>query len=788
MKKFFVVLACVFCGSVFAQKNLQLLGKLSYGNVSLSNLDGYVDSAGREYALVGTENGLSIVNITNPANPVQIHFVNGTNSFWREVRHYKNFAYVTNEGGGGLQIVDLSKLPDSIKVKSIQPQGLTKSHTVFIDEKGIAYVNGPNVGNGGTIFLNLEPDPWNPTVLGNFNNNYVHDCYVRGDTMWAALINDGIMKVIDVQQKNQTNQPQKTKASWSTPSDFSHNCWLDDSGKYLFTTDERENSFLACYDVSDLNNINETDRIQHKPGSNAIIHNTYWMNDYCITSYYTEGITIHDVSRKHNLIEVGNYDTSPGWSGNQGGGFHGAWGVWSFLPSGNIIVSDIEQGLYILKPTYTRACYLEGTVKDSVCGVMLNNVLVEILNTSAKDNSRLNGSYATGIADSGTYSIRFSRVGYATKTISNVSLKNGQLTTLNVELFPSSTVQVEIEVRDSSTGLPLPNAQLRFQLKGSALQSFYETDASGKFTACDIAQGTYAVHSGKWGFRTKVDTLTLTPSSNQHILILQRGYYDDFTFDNKWTVNSTATAGKWIRAKPVGTTFQGQKSNPDTDVLTDLNQECFVTGNSGTQAGDDDVDDGFTELTSPLFDLSNTSNPYISYHRWWFNAGGNSTPNDSFIVKLSNGIETKVIELALNNDNQQSRWKFVKHRIKDYLQPTANMRVIFYTSDYASSGHLVEAGVDAFVVVDTAVVSGINLVNQNDVVMKQVMLNERIFVQISGLDSSVAKLDFYDVIGRKVGNQIAFNGLNDLPNFGNQFVIAVLSDNGKQLNTLKLIH
>ena len=786
MKIYFVAAILLVHTSLFSQnKNLQQLGKLSYGNVSIANLDGYADSLGREFALVGTEDGLSIVNITNPATPTEVQFISGVNSFWREVRHYKKFAYVTTEGGGGLQIVDLSKLPDSVKVKTIQPLGMTTSHTVFIDEKGVAYINGPDVGSGGTIFLNLEPDPWNPTVMGNFDNNYVHDCYTRNDTMWSAHINDGFIKVINVQQKNLTNQPQKTLATWNTPSDFSHNCWLDNSGKYLFTTDERENSVLACYDVSDLSNVTETDRIQHKAGSNAIVHNTYWMNDYCISSYYTEGVTIHDVSRKNNLVEVGNFDTSPDWSGNQGGGFHGAWGVWSFLPSGNIIASDIEEGLYILKPTYKRACYLEGVIKDSVCGVVLNNVLIEILTTTTKDNSRITGTYATGIVDSGTYSIRFSRSGYATKTVNNVQLKNGVLTMLNVDLNPVSTVQVEIEVRNAENGLPLPFTQLRLQ-RGNNPALFYETDSAGKFTACDLAQGTYVVHSGKWGWRTKRDSLPLFPNSNSHILILEKGYYDDFTFDNKWQLGGNAVAGKWVRAKPNGTTFQSVASNPANDVLTDLNQECLVTGNNGTQAGDDDVDDGITEITSPAFDLTNSSDPYISYYRWFFNEGGNSTPNDTFMVRLSNGIETKVVELALNNDNQQSRWKFSKHRIKDYMQPTANMKVSFYTSDYASTGHLVEAGADVFEVTDTAVASAIGEVIWSEIGLKLIVLNGTKYVQVIAADSDDAVLEFSDVLGRSIQQvKVKQHDLIEVPETNQQLLFATLLCNQKR-TTIKI--
>jgi hypothetical protein len=122
---------------------------------------------------------------------------------------------------------------------------------------------------------------------------------------------------------------------------------------------------------SDFSNVTELSRGQSAPGTNTIIHNTYFLNNYAVNSYYTYGVSIFDVTRKNNLVEVGNFDTSPGFSGD---GFNGAWGVWCYLPSGNIIASDIETGLWVLKPTYKRACYLEGTVVDTLCGTLLNNV------------------------------------------------------------------------------------------------------------------------------------------------------------------------------------------------------------------------------------------------------------------------------------------------------------------------------------------------------------------------------------------------------------------------------
>lgn len=682
-----------------AQKNLQLLGQYTYpGFVSTSNLTGYADTAGREYALVGTTQGLSIVDITNPATPTQLFLVpgaTGPQAAWREVREYNGFAYVTTEQTSGLVVVDLRFLPDSIGYHTINPMGLKTSHTIFIDENGIAYVNGTDKG---LIFLDLNANPWNPQVVGAYTNYYVHDCYARNDTLWAACINDGFVITIDVADKATTNAPSKVLAQWNTPQNFSHNCWLSDDGKYLFTTDERPASFLTCYDVSDLNNVREIDRTQIQPGSNTVIHNTYFKNNFCITSYYTYGVTIHDVARKNNLIEVANYDTSPAFSGD---GFNGAWGVWPYLPSGNIIVSDIETGLWIFKPTYKRAAYLEGVVRDSVCNTLMNNVLIEIIGAGVTDKTNIQGRYATGTVDSGTYTIRFSKAGYQTKEFTGVSLQNGLLTTINVQMLPLSTSNF-LTITQDTQQLPVPFVRVLVQDTSATDYLEYNTDASGRNTACDFLQGDYSFYAGRWGWVTKETGKQINSISDSVVTVLTRGYYDDFIMDYGWTVNSTASAGLWTRAVPNGTFYNNQLSNPDADVPDDFGKRSYVTGNSGVQAGDDDIDNGATTLRSPLFALNTYQNPYISYYRWFFNDGGQgSAPNDSLIVTLDNGFNKVVVDSVGGNDGSSSQWKFVKFRVKDFTFLTANMRLEVTAFD-KNPGHLVEAGFDMFMVTDSA--------------------------------------------------------------------------------------
>ena len=450
MKKLFLMVLVCFSLSALAQTNfnVQFRSQLPYGStVDLSNIWGYVDSLGNEYALVGAQTGLSIVDVTNPNNPIQKFFVPGTNSFWREVQVWGKYAYVTTEGCcNGLQIINLSNLPAGVTSKNWTGTGAVagqvgRIHSVHI-RNGYAYLNGSQLFGGASLIANLA-DPWNPGYVGNTqmslsgNLRYVHDCYVRNDTMWAAHIYGGFYSVINVSNKAAPS----LITTQATPGNYTHNTWLSDSGRrVLYTTDEVSNSVLAAYDVTSTGNMTLLDRLQNVPGSGSILHNTYIRNNFAVNSYYKDGIMIADVSRPDNLIVTGRYDTYTQGSGN---GFNGAWGVYPYLPSGNILVSDIDNGLFVLTPTYVRACYLEGTVRDSCTNATINNVTVKILSGTHQDElSKLNGDYKTGTALAGTFTVTFSKTGYQTRSISNVSLQNGVLTALNVRMLPANAVQI----------------------------------------------------------------------------------------------------------------------------------------------------------------------------------------------------------------------------------------------------------------------------------------------------------------------------------------------------------
>ncbi len=328
-----------------ASLNMVQVGNLSY-NQDLNDIWGYVDHDGNEHALVGCANGFSYVDISNPSEPQEVFFISGSNSIWRDLKTWNNYAYVTTEAADGLLIVDLDDL--SGQTYTYWTDQFMRAHNIYIDENGFAYIFGSQDGpTNGAIILDLNNDPMNPSVAGLFDAYYLHDGMVRGDTLWGAAVYEGVMTAVDVSDKANP----VILGSTPTSCNFTHNAWVSDDGNYVFTTDEQSDCNVGAYDVSNISDIQEIDLIQswnNENGSPVIPHNTHVLGDYLVTSYYTSGVTVIDASDPFNMVEIAYYDTSPDYSGSE---FEGCWGAYPFLPSGLILASDQQTGLHILEIT-----------------------------------------------------------------------------------------------------------------------------------------------------------------------------------------------------------------------------------------------------------------------------------------------------------------------------------------------------------------------------------------------------------------------------------------------------
>ena len=195
IKKILIALICLpLFVNAQSNYNLALVGDFNWNGLSYdsegSDIWGWKSpTSGVEYALVGLNSGFSVVDLSTPSSPTESFFIPGVNTTWRDIKTWGDHAYVINEGGDGLLIVDLTDLSGQTYIN--HTLHFNTAHNIYIDENGVAYIFGSNVGNGGSLFLDVATDPMNPSYLGEWDDYYIHDGMVRGDTMWAGCIYEG---------------------------------------------------------------------------------------------------------------------------------------------------------------------------------------------------------------------------------------------------------------------------------------------------------------------------------------------------------------------------------------------------------------------------------------------------------------------------------------------------------------------------------------------------------------------------------------------------------------------
>ena len=521
--------------SLTAQSNVNLVSNLPY-NQFVNDIWGYAAEDGTEYALVGTQTGVSIVSLADIANPTEVDFIAGSSSTWRDIKTFGSRAYVTTEASDGLLVIDLSNLPDTTShyFWSTTLEGETDSlrscHNLYIDENGYCYLSGANLNSGGLLILDLFSDPTQPKLIGKGQAVYSHDVFVRDNIAYSSDIESGNLTIHDVSDKNNV----QLLASQQTPFAFTHNAWISDDGKTVFTTEERGNAPTTSYDISDLNDIKELDQFVPlaTKGQSVIPHNVHVLNDFLILSHYGDGCVIVDASRPDNLVEVGNFDTSP----NGVGGFVGSWGAYPFLPSGLILMSDSENGLFVLEPTYTRACYLEGVITNAANDEVIPNATISISSPSINITSDLTGAFKTGLAEAGTYEVSISKRGFKTQQ-ATVELKNGELTLLMVSLEETPSFNLAGMVTVDEQGTPVGGVQVQLIDNETTLEAI--SNENGQFAFDGVFENVYSILVGAWGYKTQLlNDLNLNESNNTLTIQLEKGIEDPFALDLGWTVTN----------------------------------------------------------------------------------------------------------------------------------------------------------------------------------------------------------------------------------------------------------
>ena len=386
-------------GGPFDSWNVNLLSQLTLADLGAetavlgNDCWGWTDSnSGREFAIMGLTNATTFIEVTNPTAPVylgKLYGHNNRNAAWRDIKVYNNRAYIvadgSENGSHGVQVFDLTRLlnvtsPPQIFSADARYTGLGRAHNIAINEEtGFAYVCGSpsQFSSGGPIMLELK-NGVQPSWVGTYAiDGYTHDLQVvtyHGPDKRASFnprflvrsyvgreiafcCNEDTLTIVDVTQKGRPRLISRTPYIGSA---YSHQGWLTEDHRYFFLDDEldEQNSptliptKTRVWDVSDLDN---PVYLGHLDGTaNTIDHNQYVRGNFIFQANYTSGLRIREIrdidpTTNPPLMDipvVGHFDT---YAPDNAVSFNGAWSTYPYFPSGNILISDRQGGLFVVE-------------------------------------------------------------------------------------------------------------------------------------------------------------------------------------------------------------------------------------------------------------------------------------------------------------------------------------------------------------------------------------------------------------------------------------------------------
>ncbi len=605
---------------------------------------GYTSPSGREYALMGHSLGTTVIEVTNPGNPQILTTISGPNSLWRDIKTYDSYAYSVSEGGGGIQIIDLTDVDNGVVTLagSINDVGSSATHNVALDEvSGFLYRCG---GGGAGLRIYSLANPALPTFVGSWNERYVHDAQVktlphpvtqelRQIAFACSGNNPSRLDIVDVTDKV---NPVVLSSTSYPGSAYAHQGWLSSDNQYFYLGDELDENGTQetetfVIDVSDWSSPSVV--AVYGSGNTSTDHNMYTLGNRIFQANYRSGLRILDDSDPLNITEVAFFDTVPE---DDNDGTSGLWSCYPYFPSGIVIGSDFQKGLYVW----------------------------------SVQQAPFNFAYPQGIP----------------------SLINPAGATLAVEIVvdPSFAIDPDSPTLWVSTGSGYSPVPLQLAPSG-----FYEADFPVLPCGSEV----------QW----YVSAQTLTGESQLDPPAAPAGFYaatvgegltvlveDEMEFDSGWTVGApsdTATTGVWELGDPNGTGAQ-----PEDDQTPGSGVFCWFTGQTppGGGLGDNDIDGGATTLTSPVYDLSTSVDPLLSFYQWYSNDTGASPGADIFRVEISSdgGNNWSLLEeTGPSGPGTGGGWTLREFTLSGLIPLTSQVRLRFIASDQGSAS-VVEAAID----------------------------------------------------------------------------------------------
>lgn len=374
---------------IFPCQNVDLVAFVplsAMGGGAGNDVWGWTDPVtGKEYALVGRSSGLSVIDLSNPESPVFIGNLrtHTINSSWRDVKVYADHAFVVADfaNAHGLQVLDLRQLRNLTTIpatfnETAHYAGFGRSHNVAVNvDTGYAYALGSDTCNGGLHMIDIQT-PAEPRFAGCFSSDgYTHDTqcvvYHGPDTQHVGKeicfsSNEDTVTIVDV--TNKSNPVQLSRSEYAG-SGYTHQGWLTEDHRSFVHDDEADerifghNTRTYVWDVSNLDA--PTMRTTFTADGSAIDHNQYVRGRFTYQGNYRRGLRILDLQAEGGVREVGYLDTYPE---DDGLGFDGAWSTYPFFNSGIVLVSDINRGLFIVRPHLEEAIFNDGFESGDLSG------------------------------------------------------------------------------------------------------------------------------------------------------------------------------------------------------------------------------------------------------------------------------------------------------------------------------------------------------------------------------------------------------------------------------------
>jgi len=355
------------------------LGAIFSGDTNPQGNDcwGWTDPTNnREYAIMGTTGGTSFVDVTDPQNPVPVGFIQTATvrSSWRDIKVKGNYAYIVAEASRhGLQVFDLTRLRGRTSLITFQPdavnQDFGQAHNIVSnDDNQYLYVVGststagyPLVCRGGLMVIDVS-NPLNPTYAGCFGTDgYVHDAqcvnYHGPDPRYFGreicfCYNENSLTIVDV--TNKASMTMLAKSAYTNVA-YTHQGWVTEDHSTLLLDDEQDEYRLATnqqftktyvWDIKDL--LTPTLRSVFQSTERSIDHNQYIIKNLAYQGNYESGLRILNINQAtFTLNQVAYFDAYPARTTSE---FNGVWSVYPYFASGNVVVSSINHGLFIVKP------------------------------------------------------------------------------------------------------------------------------------------------------------------------------------------------------------------------------------------------------------------------------------------------------------------------------------------------------------------------------------------------------------------------------------------------------